>query len=158
MDTLSIPPRFYFLAAWQVIPYFGLILASVWLFRHAQRTTAWLMVVGSALKSCDAFVKQFVLNQTMGLWPMKGAIESPTDMDTLRLQQDVWTWMDRIGLWGLTLFVVGLVLFARQYSTRSTRALQRTCAPPSPLQVPVKPERDIYAPPFRPAYIVEPGR
>jgi len=50
----------------------------------------------------------------MGLWPMKGSIQSPADMDTLRLQQDVWTWMDRIGLWGLTFFVVGLILFARQ--------------------------------------------
>jgi ABC-type dipeptide/oligopeptide/nickel transport system permease component len=128
MDTISVPPRFYFFAAWQVIPYFGLILASVWLFRRVQRTTAWFMLVGSALKSCDAFVKQFILNQTMGLWPMKGSVQSPADMDTLRLQQDVWTWMDRIGLWGLTLFVVGLILFARQMRSK---ALQATAATPS---------------------------
>ena len=119
MDTISIPPRFWFIAVWQVIPYFGLILASVWLFRRAERTAAWLMLVGSALKSCDAFVKQFVLHQTMGLWPMRGSIQSPADMETLRLQQDIWTWMDRIGVWGLTLFVVGLILFARR--TRKQR-------------------------------------
>ena len=128
MDTTSIPLRFYIIAAWQVIPYLGLIMASVWLFRHAHRTSAWLMLVGSTLKSCDAFVKQFVLNQTMGLWRIKGEIQSPGDIDTLRLQQDVWTWMDRIGLWGLTFFVVGLILFARQ--TRSNK-LQATAAAPS---------------------------
>ncbi|HHY84298.1 MAG TPA: hypothetical protein GYA07_02000 [Verrucomicrobia bacterium] len=98
MDTLTIPPHFYLLAAWQVILYFGLILASVWLFRRAERKTAWLMVVGPSLKSCEAFVKQFVLNQAIGFWPMKGTIESPADMETLQLQHDVWTWMDRIGL------------------------------------------------------------
>ena len=119
MDSTSIPLRFYIIAAWQVIPYFGLILASVWLFRNAQRTSAWLMLVGSVLKSCDAFVTKFVLTQGMGLWPMKGEIQSPADLDTLRLQQDVWTWMDRIGLWGLTLFVVGLILFARQTRSNS---------------------------------------
>ena len=126
MDTISIPPGFYFITAWQAIPYFGLILASVWLFRHAERTAAWLMLVGSALKSCDAFARKFILNPTTGLWPMKGVVQSPADMETLRLQQDVRTWMDRPGLMGLTLFVVGLILFARQ--TRSSKALQRTAA------------------------------
>ncbi len=134
MDTLSIPPRFHFLAAWQVIPYFGLILASVWLFRHAERKTAWLMLVGSVLKSCDAFVKQFVLNQAMGFWPMKGSIESPADMETLRLQQDVWTWMGRIGLWGMTFFVAGLILFARQ--TRSNKGAAANVRPAQRAQSP----------------------
>lgn len=131
MDTISIPPRFYFIAAWQVIPYFGLILASVWLFRHAERRAAWLMLIGSALKSCDAFAKQFVLNQAMGLWPMKGIVESPADMETLRLQQDVWTWMDRIGLCGLTFFVVGLILFARQRRSNKGAAANVRPAPPA---------------------------
>src|SRR5262245_45960041 len=89
MDDHSISKLYYVYAAWRAVSFFALLLGSIWLFRHAPRAAGWLMLVGSALKSCDAFAQEFVFNQLIGLWAIKSQIQSYEDSQTLRLQQHV---------------------------------------------------------------------
>jgi hypothetical protein len=132
MDDYSAPKIYYLILAWHVIPYFGLVLVSIWLFRNPQRAAAWLMLVGSVLKACDAFAKEFIFRQGIGLWPTRGVIDSFEDAQTLHLQQDIWTFCDRAGSLGMVLFVIGLLMFAWRYrsSLRSTKPLQESALEP----------------------------
>ena len=112
MDNQSIPLIYYLYPVWYTAPYFGLVLASFWFFRRVPKAAAWLMVVGSAARGCDMFVKQFVLTQGIGLWPMKGDMTSAGALQTLQLQQNIWAFFDKAGSFGMALFVIGLLLFA----------------------------------------------
>jgi hypothetical protein len=113
MDDYPTPKVYYVFAAWRAVSFFALLLGSIWLFRRAPRAAGWLMLVGSALKSCDAFAQEFVFSQLVGLWAIKSQIQSYEDSQTLRLQQQISEWVGLGGLVGLTLFGAGLVMFAR---------------------------------------------
>ena len=120
MDTPT-PIIYYIYPIWFTAPYLGLVLASIWFFKRAPKAPAWLMLVGSAVRGCDMFVKQFVLTQGIGFWPMKGDVSSPEAFKILQLQQNIWTFFDKAGSLGMLLFVIGLLLFAWRFRTGGSR-------------------------------------
>jgi hypothetical protein len=132
-------PKYYFIHAWYAAPYFCLVLASIWLFRRVTRWEAWLMLVGSVMGACEVFMSQFVLVQGTGLWPIQDDMTVPGASQKLRLQQDILTLSEKIGSWGMILFVVGLLLFAGRLriagSVRPITALDATPTAPSVLTV-----------------------
>jgi hypothetical protein len=110
---------YYLYPLWYVVPYAGLVFASLKLFSHAPKWAARLMFVGSAAKCCEMIVKWVVLNQGYGLWPLKSSYHSPEEFKVLQLQQDIWTFFDRAGSLGMLLFAIGLLLFARKLCAKT---------------------------------------
>jgi hypothetical protein len=111
---------YYLYPLWYVVPYVGLVFASLKLFSHAPKWAAWLMFVGSAARGCEMIVKWVVLNQGYGLWPLKSDYHSPGEFKVLQLQQNIWTFFDRAGSLGMLLFAIGLLLFARKLCTNAS--------------------------------------
>jgi hypothetical protein len=107
----------YIRATWYVAPYIGLVIASIWLLRHTPKGLGWLMVVGSALRFCDIFVKNFVMN----LWPMPSTLQSPEDYRAFQFHQQVQSIFEMLGSLGMLLFVIGFLLYARKLRTEGSR-------------------------------------
>ena len=112
----------YLTHLWYAAPYFGLVLVSIWLFRRATKWEASLMLVGSLIRACDAFMWHFVLAQGTGLWPMPWDMTAPGAAEQLRLHQTVQTFFEKLGSWGIILFVVSGCCGISQCQVSSSRA------------------------------------
>ena len=114
MNNQSIPVIYYLYPLWYVIPYAGLVFASLKLFKHAPKWAARLMFVGAAARACEMIVKWLVFNEGYGFWPMKSVYHSPEEFKTLHLQQNIWSFFDKAGSLGMLLFAIGFLLLARR--------------------------------------------